>query len=120
MRVAASSLPEMLEQEPNDKPEQAQPLTVPASVNGRLLCADREADADLYRFDAEKGEQLVIETRAAMLGSPADTKIEVLDAQGEPVPRVLLQATKDSWLDAAQHGLPMRPAFGSGNSPRWR
>ncbi len=40
----------------------------------------------------------MIETRAAMLGSPADTKIEVLDAKGAPVPRVLLQATKDSWL----------------------
>ena len=40
----------------------------------------------------------MIETRAAMLGSPADTKIEVLDARGEPVPHLLLQATKDSWV----------------------
>lgn len=97
MRVAASDLPEFLEQEPNDDPPHAQALTIPASVNGRLH-ANGAADVDLYRFDAEKDGQFVIETRAAMLGSPADTKIEVLDAKGQPVPRVLLQATKDSWL----------------------
>jgi hypothetical protein len=33
-----------------------------------------------------------------MLGSPADTKIEVLDAAGRPVPQLLLQATRDSWI----------------------
>ena len=85
--------------------------SIPASVNGRLLSADGEKpDADFYRFDADAGEQLVIETRAAMLGSPADTKIEVLDAKGAPVPRVVLQATKDSWLalrstDSANPGI---------------
>ena len=47
--------------------------------------------ADLHGFDAEQGQQLVIETRAAMLGSPADTKIEVLDAKGAPVPQMVLQ-----------------------------
>jgi mono/diheme cytochrome c family protein len=99
MRVAVSSLPETLEQEPNDTVDQAQPLTVPASVNGRLMNPNGDGpDVDLYRIDAEKGEQLVIETRAAMFGSPADTKIEVLDEKGQPVPRLLLQATKDSWL----------------------
>jgi len=100
MRVLASTMPETLEQEPNDTPDHAQPLTIPASVNGRLYVKDQPdaADVDLYSFEADKGQQLVIETRAAMLGSPADTKIEVLDAKGEPVPQMLLQATKDSWL----------------------
>lgn len=112
MRVLASTMREMLEQEPNDTPDHAQPITIPASVNGRLYVKDQPdaADADLYSFDAEKGQQLVIETRAAMLGSPADTKVEVLDAKGEPVPQVLLQATKDSWLtlrsaDASSAGI---------------
>ena len=109
LRVAVSALPESIEQEPNDRAEQAQPLSVPASVNGRLQAKDA-ADFDLYRFEAEAGQQLVIETRAAMLGSPVDTKIEVLDAKGEPVPRLLLQATKDSWLalrsaDSASPGI---------------
>ncbi|MEA3209628.1 MAG: hypothetical protein QOE70_2685 [Chthoniobacter sp.] len=100
MRVAVSALPETLEIEPNDTLEQAHPLTVPASVNGRLLGSGNPgaADVDWFRFEAEKGQELVIETRAAMLGSPADTKIEILDAKGEPVPHLLLQATKDSWI----------------------
>src|SRR5882757_1002988 len=33
-----------------------------------------------------------------MLGSPADTRIEVLSDKGAPVPMLTLQATKDSWL----------------------
>jgi len=100
MKVAANPLPESLEQEPNNAIAQAQPLRAPASLNGRLTVPGQAegVDADVFGFDAEKGQQLVIETRAAMMGSPADTKIEVLDAQGEPVPHLLLQATKDSWL----------------------
>ncbi len=112
MRVAASTLPEVLETEPNDTIAEAQPLTIPASVNGRLVVPGNPeaADTDLYSFDAEKDQQVVIETRAAMMGSPADTKIEVLDANGEPVPHLLLQATKDSWLtlrstDSASSGI---------------
>ena len=98
MRVAVSVLPEALEAEPNDDALHAQPLTLPTSVNGRLDAAGERADFDLYRVELKKDAQLVIETRAAMFGSPADTKIEVLDAKGEAVPRVLFQATKDSWL----------------------
>jgi mono/diheme cytochrome c family protein len=100
MKVAVSQFPETVELEPNDALDKAQPLTIPASINGRLLTADggEGADFDHYRFEVEKGQQLVIETRAAMLGSPADTKIEVLDAKGQPVPYLLLQATKDSWI----------------------
>lgn len=112
MRVLASTTPETLEQEPNDAPDHAQPLSIPSSVNGRVFVKDQPeaSDVDLYSFEAEQGQQLVIETRAAMLGSPADTKVEVLDAKGEPVPQVLLQATKDSWLtlrstDASSAGI---------------
>jgi WD40 repeat protein len=97
MRVAASTLPEILEQEPNNAPEYAQTLPLPSSVNGRLMHGEN-GDFDLYAISVEKGAPVVIETRAAMLGSPADTKIEVLNAKGEPVPRMLLQATKDSWV----------------------
>jgi len=100
MKVTASPWPETIEQEPNNAPTQARVLAIPASVNGRLVTpGDADAaDSDLFAFDAEKGQQFVIETRAGMLGSPADTKVEVLDAKGELVPHLLLQATKDSWL----------------------
>jgi hypothetical protein len=100
MMVAVSKLPELLEAEPNDTLEKAQALPENFSVNGRLLSSagPDEADLDHYRIEAEKGQEFIIETRAAMLGSPADTKVEVLNAKGEPVPMMTLQATKDSWI----------------------
>ncbi len=39
-----------------------------------------------------------IETDAARRGSPIDTRIEVLDAKGKPVQRLLLQAVRDSYI----------------------
>jgi len=42
-------------------------------------------DVDLFRFDAKAGQTWIIETMAAQRGSPADTRIEVLRADGKPV-----------------------------------
>lgn len=58
-----------------------------------------KADSDLFAFDAKAGKPLIIETLAAMAGSPADTKIEILDSAGKSVPRMLLQAVRDSWIN---------------------
>jgi hypothetical protein len=98
MKVSASTMTELSEQEPNDAPAESQALTLPASVNGRLHVAGQAeaADADHYALDLTKGQQVVIETRAAMQGSPADTKIELLDAKGVALPMMKMQATKDS------------------------
>jgi mono/diheme cytochrome c family protein len=100
MKVAVSAMPEALEQEPNDEFTKAQSLEIPASLNGRLHTTRHPdgTDADHYRIEVEKGQRVVIETRAAMSGSPADTKIDVLDASGRLVPHMLLQATRDSWI----------------------
>ena len=92
----------------------------PRSTAGSMSPTNSEAaDVDLYRFDAEKGQQVVIETRAAMLGSPADTKIEVLDAKG--VAGADGDAAGDEGLvdHAAQRGCersrhPPRPVRGDG------
>lgn len=101
-KVLVTSLPAVLEAEPNDKPEQATPLKVPGVADGRLMSApDRagEPDADLFHFDAKKGQTWIVETIAARRGSPADTKIEILDTSGKPVPRVLLRAVRDSYFE---------------------
>lgn len=98
MKVSASALAESIEQEPNDIVGKAQTLALPASVNGRLHVPGKDdvADVDHFAFDLQKGQQVVLETLAAMQGSPADTKIEVLDAKGVSVPMMKMQATKDS------------------------
>ncbi|MEQ1860633.1 MAG: c-type cytochrome domain-containing protein [Chthoniobacteraceae bacterium] len=92
-RLAVSELPTVLEVEPNDTPERATKVSAPASIGGRI---ERAGDVDLFRFDAKKGSVWAIETEAAKRGTPVDTKIELLDAQGRKVERVLLRAVRDS------------------------
>lgn len=92
-KVLVSTTAEVNEVEPNDMPASATSIQIPGAVNGRL---SKPTDADLFRFDAKQGQRWVIETMAARRGSPADTKIEVLHADGRAVERVWLQAVRDS------------------------
>lgn len=101
-KVLVSSLPTVVESEPNDKPEQATKLAAPGVADGRVMPSSErpsEPDVDLYRFEAKKDQTWIVETVAARRGSPADTKIEVLDTSGKPVPRVLLRAVRDSYFE---------------------
>lgn len=96
--------PDVAEVEPNDLPAQATRLKVPATAAGRIFAASSneksgESDVDLFRFSAEKGETWILETVAASTGSPLDTKLEVLDREGQPIERMLLQATRDSYIN---------------------
>jgi hypothetical protein len=93
IRVAVSDLPQVLEAEPNDEPAKATASAAPAVISGRIQAS---GDRDLFKFEAKKGSVWAIETQAAQRGSPVDTKIEVLDAKGKPVERMLLQAVRDS------------------------
>jgi WD40 repeat protein len=93
-RLATSASPEVLELEPNDTAAaQAVRMSAPGVGNGRI---DRPGDVDFFRFAAKADERWIVETEAARLGSPVDTKIDVLDADGRPVPRMLLQAVRDA------------------------
>jgi len=67
-------------------------------LGGGLISRSDEgqADIDLFRFDAKAGQSWVIETQAAQRGSPVDTRIQVLSAEGQPVERLLLQALRDT------------------------
>ncbi|MBT6498026.1 MAG: hypothetical protein HOL01_26225 [Planctomycetaceae bacterium] len=90
---------EVKEAEPNDQANQATPLSIPAIADGMLMAADsKQADVDLYRFDVKKGDVWIAETRAARDKSPADTKIEILHADGRPVERLRLRAVRDSYI----------------------
>jgi WD40 repeat protein len=114
---AMDQLPKIAEVEPNDAPEQATALSAPGIAAGKvagtlrvpsdLSTTDANGtrsvpttfDADLFRFDTKAGDQWIIETKAARSGSPLDSKIEVLDASGQPVPRLLLRAVRDSVIE---------------------
>lgn len=111
-KVLVSDGAELVEIEPNDTPETATSIRIPGAVNGRIWNqapppsrAPRKgetpppaADVDRFRFEAKAGQPWIIETMAARRGSPIDTKIEVLHADGRPVQRLLLQATRDSYI----------------------
>ncbi|HJT35785.1 MAG TPA: hypothetical protein VJ783_27400, partial [Pirellulales bacterium] len=101
LNVLASAGHEGVENEPNDAPAGATPMAVPGSVNGRTgpTREGQSADVDLFRFESKAGETWIIETEGERRGSPIDTRVEVLNAAGQPVPRVLLQAVRDSYLE---------------------
>lgn len=94
-------LPKVAESEPNDLPETATSIATPGIASGRIFAADGGTgrDDDLFRFDANAGDQWIIETKAARATSLLDSKIEVLDARGQPVPRLLLRAVRDSVIE---------------------
>ena len=72
--------PDGLEVEPNDTAPMATPLPVPGAMTGNL---DRAGDLDRFRFEAKKGEPLIIEVQAPSLGFPLDAWLAVEDPSGK-------------------------------------
>ncbi len=96
---AIRDLQEMPESEPNDGIDDAPKLVLPAAVTGTIHRAvGPGVDVDSYRFSARQGELWLIEVQAARNGSPLDSMVRVLDADGRPVTRVVLQAIRDSYF----------------------
>lgn len=91
-------LPKVAEVEPNDEPGGATAVSAPGLATGNIV-SSAGLDTDLFRFEAKAGDQWIIETKAAARASPLDTKIEVLDNAGRPVPRLLLRAVRDSIIE---------------------
>jgi hypothetical protein len=74
--------PVTLEAEPNDTPEKAQPITLPAVVSGRF---DRERDADWYEFETTDAGPYAFEVYCERLGGRADPYLVVADTKGNRV-----------------------------------
>jgi hypothetical protein len=79
--------PEVIEAEPNDEREKANPLRTfrypdaGVAVNGRF---NNRGDQDWFRFKLKKGEGVLLEIAAQRhLRSPVDTLVEVFDATGK-------------------------------------
>ena len=79
---AVDAMTELMEQEPNNRREQAQSLTLPTIVNGRI---DQPGDVDVFRFEGRSHEKLVAEVYARRLGSPMDTFLRLTDEKGRDV-----------------------------------
>ena len=77
---AVDDLPEVQESEPNDSIAQANRVTVPVVINGRI---QRSGDEDYFVFKAEEGQKLLMEVDARRLDSPLDSLLTLLDAAGK-------------------------------------
>lgn len=88
------------EQEPNNLPKQATVLNSLAVISSGVIHSPKknQPDVDLYRFESKAGDEWLIETNAARKKSKLDSKIEILNAKGEQIPRILLRAVRDSYF----------------------
>jgi hypothetical protein len=77
---AVDSLPELMEQEPNNDLSSAPLLKPPVIVNGRI---DQPGDWDVFRFDGRAGGQVIVEVLARRLESPMDSLLKLTDAAGK-------------------------------------
>jgi WD40 repeat protein len=98
--VDLESVSKAVEVEPNDTLETATLLTIPAQVAGiiHVTRSDQPRDEDLYRFSCRAGQTWMLDVDAARSGSPLDSHVSVLHADGRPVVRMLLQAVRDSYV----------------------
>jgi hypothetical protein len=90
---------EVPDKEPNDDLGAAQKLAIPSTVIGRIQAVEAAGaarsgriDQDVFRFSARKGQTLIFEVTAQQLGSPLDSIVEVLSADGRVVPRAVLRS----------------------------
>lgn len=92
LSYAVDAWPSRLEGEPNGEVATAEPLDLPVVVDGRIL---EPGDADCFRFEGRKGQELVVAVEARALGSPLDSLVRLLGPGGEVV------AWNDDQPDAA-------------------
>jgi WD40 repeat protein len=84
-------------------------IPVPGTANGRIETAGA---TQTWRFQAKKGQRLLLEVNARRLGSPLDSVIEILDAAGQPLPRATLRCLARTYIafrdhDSASPGIRM-------------
>lgn len=91
VKLALGNEPEAAASGTNTALAQAQTLTIPVTVNGKL-----ESPENYYRFHARKGEKLIFEVNASRLGSPLDSMVEILDTKGAPVERATIRCVLET------------------------
>jgi hypothetical protein len=97
--LIVSPLPQVMEQEPNGTPQQAQRIAIPCGVNGRI---GAKRDLDHFVFKASKGRAIRFEVKARRFGTPLcsalDSVLDVMTAQGQVLASNDDAAGKDAGL----------------------
>ena len=72
-------LAEFTEIEPNNSSTNANAITLPVVINGRL---NKEKDVDQFKFKAEKDQTFIFEVQASRFGSLLDAVLYLIDSKG--------------------------------------
>ncbi len=89
----------------SDQPQKAASVSNPGGASGRI---DHDGDSDVFKFVAKKGKRQIIEVFGRRLGSPIDSVIEIIDAQGRPVPRAVLRPVEETNVAFRDHASTSR------------
>lgn len=98
MAENAAPLAEASEMEPNSDLAAAQTVQFPVKVSGVIDGGTAGGDEDQFRFEAKKGQPILIEVKASRDKSPLDSTVEVVTVDGKPVLQTQLQAVRDSYF----------------------
>jgi hypothetical protein len=79
LHISVGQYPEIPEKEPNNTPETAQEVSLPATLVGKI---EGGGDVDCFRFTGAKGQQFVFDVHAARSGSSLDAVLSILNANG--------------------------------------
>ncbi len=79
---AVDTLPEADEAEANDRPNDAQKIDLPVTINGRIY---KPGDVDWFEFKGQAGQEVVAEVYAHRLNSMLDSLLRLTDAEGKVV-----------------------------------
>ena len=78
--LGVGTTPELIEQEPNEKASEANKVTLPITLNGRLSTS---ADEDWFAFPAKAGQIVSVQCQPAGAGLPTLPLISIHDATGK-------------------------------------
>ncbi len=109
IKLAIGRYPELMESISPSSLTSSQRVTLPATINGRIFNEKSSTGEDFYLFKARKGQRVILEVEAQRYGSPLDSVIEVLDASGNQIPRVIARCLLETQLtlndrDSASRG----------------
>ncbi len=75
-------------------------LPIPGTANGRI---EQPGATQTWRFSAKKGQRLLLEVHANRIGSPLDSVLEILDANGQPLPWATLRSLAKTYVIFRDH-----------------
>ncbi len=94
MKFVIGDFPEIIEQEIEGRPVPVS-VQLPVTINGRIF--PRE-DVDIWTFTAQAGRTYTCEVMASRIGSPLDSRLEVLGPDGRQIAENVDGKGSDSFL----------------------